>query len=161
MENRNLTLRPRTTLGWGPFGPTGNRIRSGLRHSHRRGWGYLAVTEIRRSDFAVAQVIAGPLDEVEHEGSVGLIKISKPRAECGGLIVRLCRAFGQQFSDANPQGPADLVQGQQRWKRRAPLETGDRLDVYAHPLSKVGLGPLPRLAQGGDVRPKAARYRSS
>lgn len=64
MENRTLTLRPRTKLGWGPFGPSGNRNRSSPRHFHRRGWGYLAVTEIRLSDFAVAQVIAGPLDEV-------------------------------------------------------------------------------------------------
>ena len=64
METRTLTLRSRTTLGWGPFGPTGNRNRSSPRHFPRRGWGYLAVTEIRLSDFAVAQVIAGPLDEV-------------------------------------------------------------------------------------------------
>lgn len=45
MENRTLTLRPRTKLGWGPFGPTGNRNRSSPRHFHRRGWGYLAATD--------------------------------------------------------------------------------------------------------------------
>src|SRR3546814_3345265 len=39
MENRTLTLRPRTKLGWGPIGPTGNRNRSSPRHFHRRGWG--------------------------------------------------------------------------------------------------------------------------
>jgi hypothetical protein len=46
-------------------------------------------------------------------------------------------------------------------KRRAALEAGDGLGIHPHPFGKVGLGPLSRLAQGGDVRPKAARHRCS
>lgn len=95
---------------------------------------------------AIAQVIAGPLNQVEHEAPISLIKIGKPHAECGCLIVRLYRAFGEQFFDADPQGFAELVQGQQGWKRCAALEAGDRLGIHANPFGKVGLGPLSGLA---------------
>ena len=105
----------------------------------------------------VAQMVAGSFDQIDHEGSVGLIQLCKPCRDFGGLIVRLSGCLCQHLADTHTQAVAYLFECLQGGRGRSAFEAADGLWLDTNAFGQIGLSPFLGLAQCGDLGAEALR----